>query len=957
MVKADVTRDYYADLELPSNASEERIKKAFRDLAKLYHPDRNPGREVDVVPKFQAVQAAHEILSDPEQKRKYDQDRAKHKSSAPIIPRRGPVPPTPPQFPPPPRRAASTAKNQNPFAGNGNNPRTRHHQPPINPEKYAPYARAGAQQWEKTKEEAQSKADAFRGFQQMKPGQSPTGERFAPPPPPRPSHYTTAERPTSHAPPSAAAAPNTPPRPQRSWDNFKNRGRSSSGTEPSPGFPGLSRTQSTRTRPGFTPMNPGGDEPPAPRSSAYATYSRGERPQASTPHSYFPEGVAHPSPQMNPLRPGKSPLRHVKSSPDVEEGREPQRPGLERISTRYAGIGGERTDVSNGGIGHRSSSARNSPIDPRWHESERNGRHSPFSRDNPVRYRSSSPKSRATPGLDSSSSSSGTSSSDEDVDEPRWSARARATPRQTRSKPASSDFGSRTAADGPASSGLFPGTKYVKPPTPRDADSGRYQYRPPPPPPPPPRNQHTSQAASNYVPSYAGTRATAQQPMSGAGNEYAGPGAPGNGPNISPPDVDTTNLRKEPSFQGASRDNVSVKFSASEWNDKLVGVEDLFRPTSSEIHAKRSPVRRARSRAKSHSKSQTSPIKESSNEFSATINGGTWDSSTASAAFVPGKFADDWAEKLRYQATAISSEDERAKALKRSFKVPASKLQQTHPRAEPSAVENQASVSPEAGGAESDPKADENVDPMDIDDCLPSNVAPSPAEVTEAAARQQPTPMEKEHASAAETPGVHPSHTAAADMNLNDLSNVAPLKPSDTGLGDLKDLNTTLPFESKASPARPSQTVVEGVAFSSLKALKLPKPPKNVIPPLENVTAEVWARYMSEMSAYMHEWNIFNKKMLNHFGGRQAHVDMTLTSNWMSALGDGPSDEEISRKIQDDPSSSGQQKAGYAAYRQWMEEDMRAREWWNVACDRHQQAVIDLGRVRELAKPLAVTLQ
>lgn len=34
---------------------------------------------------------------------------------------------------------------------------------------------------------------------------------------------------------------------------------------------------------------------------------------------------------------------------------------------------------------------------------------------------------------------------------------------------------------------------------------------------------------------------------------------------------------------------------------------------------------------------------------------------------------------------------------------------------------------------------------------------------------------------------------------------------------------------------------------------------------------------------------------------------------------------------------------------------MRVREWWNVACEKHRQAVIELGRVREMAKPLAVT--
>ncbi len=1064
MVKADVSRDYYADLDVSLNASEEEIKKAFRNLgaffrpklfpsqadlcpvAKLYHPDRNPGREIDVVPKFQAVQAAHEILSDPEQKRKYDTDRARRKISAPIIPRRGPVPPTPSQFPPPPRRAASTATWQTSFASNASHPRTRQPPPPVNPEKYAPYARAGAQPWEKTKEEAQSTADAFRGFQQMKPGQSPTAERFAPPPPPpRPPRYTTSERPTSYAPRSAGAAPTNTPRPQRSWDDFKKAGRSTPGTESSPGFPGLSRTQSTRMKQGFTPATPGGDEPPAPRSSAYATYSRGERPQASASYSYFPESTAHPSPQTNPQGPGKSPLRHVRSSSRVEEGGQTQRPGLERISTRYGGIGGERTNIANGSGAHRSSSARNSPIDSKWHESERNGLHSPFSRDNPTRHRSSSPNLRPTPVLDSSSSGSETSS-EEEVDEQRWPARPQATPRQARSKPASSDFGGRTAADGPASSGLFPGTNYVIPPTPRDADSGRYQYRPP----PLPRNQPTSQAAFNYVPGYSSTRATPQQPMPGAGNEHAGPGVPGNGPNMyapfhsypqrwskslrvspsrpskgvpslngfpswavpssvlphrdtpkkhaldtireekrdrietwrsntlqstfvepsrkharfadstlsdsSSPDVDTTKLRNQPSFQNASRENVSEKFSASEWNDKLAGAEDLFRPTSSEIPAKRSPVRSAGSRAKSHSRSHTTPIKESPNGVSTGANGGSGESSTASAVFVPGKFADDWAEKLRYQATATSGEDNRAKTSIRGFKVPAPKLQQTHPKAEPSSGEKQASVSPHASSAGSEQKTNEDVDPMDIDDSVPSNEPSTPSAVTEAAPPHL-TTKEKNDSSAAETPGMHPYQSTAADVNLNDLSNVAPLKASGTGLGDLKDLNTTLPFKSKASPARPSQTVVKGAAVSALKALNLPKPPRNVIPPLENATQEAWARYISEMSSYMHDWNIFNKKMLDHFQARQAQLDLTVTSNWMSASGDGPSGEEVSRRIEDDPSSSSQQKAGYAAYRQWMDEDMTVREWWNVACERHQQAILDLGRVREMVKSLAGTIQ
>lgn len=40
-----------------------------------YHPDRNPGKELDFVTKFQSIQAAHEILSDPQQRLKYDTER------------------------------------------------------------------------------------------------------------------------------------------------------------------------------------------------------------------------------------------------------------------------------------------------------------------------------------------------------------------------------------------------------------------------------------------------------------------------------------------------------------------------------------------------------------------------------------------------------------------------------------------------------------------------------------------------------------------------------------------------------------------------------------------------------------------------------------------------------------------------------------------------------------------
>jgi len=65
-------RDYYEVLELSKGASEDEIKKAYRRLAKKYHPDMNPGdKEAEV--KFKEVNEAYDVLSDPDKKAKYDQ--------------------------------------------------------------------------------------------------------------------------------------------------------------------------------------------------------------------------------------------------------------------------------------------------------------------------------------------------------------------------------------------------------------------------------------------------------------------------------------------------------------------------------------------------------------------------------------------------------------------------------------------------------------------------------------------------------------------------------------------------------------------------------------------------------------------------------------------------------------------------------------------------------------------
>lgn len=64
-------KDYYKILGVDKNATKEEISKAFRKLAMKYHPDKNPNNKA-AEEKFKEITEAHEVLSDPEKRKKYD---------------------------------------------------------------------------------------------------------------------------------------------------------------------------------------------------------------------------------------------------------------------------------------------------------------------------------------------------------------------------------------------------------------------------------------------------------------------------------------------------------------------------------------------------------------------------------------------------------------------------------------------------------------------------------------------------------------------------------------------------------------------------------------------------------------------------------------------------------------------------------------------------------------------
>ena len=67
-------RDYYQVLGVPETATTDEIKKAFRKLAKLHHPDRNPNNP-QAADRFKEINEAHDVLSDAAKRKKYDQLR------------------------------------------------------------------------------------------------------------------------------------------------------------------------------------------------------------------------------------------------------------------------------------------------------------------------------------------------------------------------------------------------------------------------------------------------------------------------------------------------------------------------------------------------------------------------------------------------------------------------------------------------------------------------------------------------------------------------------------------------------------------------------------------------------------------------------------------------------------------------------------------------------------------
>src|ERR1044071_8303260 len=81
-------KDYYKTLGVSRDASADDIKKAFRKLARQYHPDVAKDKKTAEA-KFKEINEAHEVLSDPEKRRRYDELGANWQQGASGVPPAG----------------------------------------------------------------------------------------------------------------------------------------------------------------------------------------------------------------------------------------------------------------------------------------------------------------------------------------------------------------------------------------------------------------------------------------------------------------------------------------------------------------------------------------------------------------------------------------------------------------------------------------------------------------------------------------------------------------------------------------------------------------------------------------------------------------------------------------------------------------------------------------------------
>ncbi|KAI1268968.1 hypothetical protein F5Y18DRAFT_173278 [Xylariaceae sp. FL1019] len=321
MPKWDKNRDYYADLELKPDASTTDIRNKYRKLALKWHPDRNPGREAEVAPKFQLIQSAHEILIDETQRQQYDNAR-RSTSRFPMASgvRGNPWSDAGKGFPPPPRRQPANTQ-----------PR-----PTSGAQRYESFANSAPRNKPGPKDDADFRKSNAYAWDNIRPNSSRRPGQPAPPPRNQQASPATPARPQPGRAPTSATRDTKPaqspkPHPQTAYQRQKQEAA----------FGNSSR------KAGFTPRPSSvADEPPV-TSKNYTT-------QRTHPYMF-----TEPEEDVEQERIQKEQVPKPSTSQAGAAYADPFAMFRDKPSTPYATPGGEKTSLFDDWPGvNRSSSTR-----------------------------------------------------------------------------------------------------------------------------------------------------------------------------------------------------------------------------------------------------------------------------------------------------------------------------------------------------------------------------------------------------------------------------------------------------------------------------------------------------------------------------------------------------------------------------------------------------------------------
>ncbi|KAK3319249.1 hypothetical protein B0H66DRAFT_623827 [Apodospora peruviana] len=961
MVKLDYERDYYADLELSSSADAADVKKQFKKLALKYHPDRNPGREDEVKDKFLVIQTAHEILTDPALKIKFDNYRKRPAN----------------RFP------GASGVRGNPYSNVAQEmadrfgaPPTRRPQMPTRPTaasgSSSRYSNWGVPPTAKSK--AADASDNLRAWDRMR-------------------NFSSKGATSSGTSTPAAARPRTeapkPPQPPPRTASQARRAEAAFGTK----------------KTGYAPASPiGGDEPPVTSRNYYKTNLHSKlfdfdfddtaaNARKPRPASVFVDPVStqfggdnvsdnrQRTPYASHIGEKTNPFEGVNRAKSARDSQRPFPEGSDTPPPRVQRQRSASVDESDRFKKSTEKSAFEATNNSPRFQSRASARYSPRGAD-----AASAPTSAtfAAPEGSSSSSSSG-------------SQNGRSTYMFTVGTvanvltAATNEAASSKAKGGPSVyapfSKLPPDTMtHSHPPTrpspqslrPNDLvgeGSSHSRHSPRYPPEKTERSGGTTPSGERPPSRGGGLNVfekslhaqlqhllgklrthSHKQPASAHHDGALSPKRTGhrvtkrtNAPHPTsfsiPIDDDTFGTASPSRFMRNSTDNINTRFV----DDQKGGESYQF---NAGADSPGDAFLRAKQRSRSTPRGRKMPERNEGPE-----------SSTESLDNTPR------ANKVGQQPSAFNPDEWAEKFEPHHFVPPPVARPSTSPTRASRATKKPKPVRMTAGTAglvdDEDTSSEEKTRPGTAADDFPSGAAspmamdidtppPEPIIPHVVGARTINVEPSKPEWRAGDVNGVTPttdnnqvgnaglnvpkmpdlnktgSEDSADFIRLADFKNVAPFAPSNqTGLGSLNDLASNLPFESRPSAKLPLSMREK---HHKTAALKFPHPPAAPRPPtvlgVSNLkpSAQTWQKYVLDFQKYLQEWTVFNKRIVEHFVARQRVIE-EKGPGWVAGGGEGIHE-----------------------YLHWLEEDKMVRQKWLATCDAHELYVREMGKGWERMK-------